>query len=59
MPAADRERGRPLLLRSDGWPYLLVPFILNQVTQDGEPTWFEGVQLLAVYAIIGVAFFIA
>lgn len=38
---------------------ILAALIANQVTQDGESTWFEGVQLLAVYVIIGVAFFIA
>jgi Ca2+:H+ antiporter len=38
---------------------VLAALIANQVTQDGESTWFEGVQLLAVYLIIGVAFFIA
>ena len=38
---------------------ILAALIANQVTQDGESTWFEGVQLLAVYAIIGVAFFVA
>ncbi len=38
---------------------ILAALIANQVTQDGESTWFEGLQLLAVYLIIGVAFFIA
>ncbi len=33
--------------------------IANQVTQDGESTWFEGAQLLCVYAIVAVAFFFA
>lgn len=32
-------------------------FIVNAVAEDGESNWFEGVQLLAAYAIIGVAFF--
>jgi Ca2+:H+ antiporter len=31
--------------------------IANAITQDGESNWFEGVQLLAAYAILGVAFF--
>ncbi|HYP21053.1 MAG TPA: calcium/proton exchanger [Chloroflexia bacterium] len=31
--------------------------IVNAITQDGESNWFEGVQLLAAYAIIAVAFF--
>jgi Ca2+:H+ antiporter len=38
---------------------ILAALIASQVTQDGESTWFEGVQLLAVYVIIGVVFFIA
>jgi len=38
---------------------ILAALIANQVTQDGESTWFEGLQLLAVYAIIAVAFFVA
>ncbi len=31
--------------------------IINNITQDGESNWFEGVQLLALYAILAVAFF--
>ena len=31
--------------------------IANQVTQEGESTWFEGLQLLAVYVVMGVVFF--
>ena len=27
--------------------------IANQVTQEGESTWFEGLQLLAVYVVLG------
>ena len=33
--------------------------IANQVTQDGESTWFEGIQLLCVWIVIAVAFLIA
>ena len=29
------------------------------VVADGESTWFEGVQLLALYAVIGVVFYVA
>lgn len=32
-------------------------FTANQVTQDGESTWFEGFQLLALYAVFGVTFY--
>jgi Ca2+:H+ antiporter len=38
---------------------LLAVLIANQVTQEGESTWFEGVQLLAVYAILAAAFLVA
>lgn len=34
-----------------------VAFTVNAITQDGETTWFEGVLLLAVYTILGMAFF--
>ncbi len=33
--------------------------IANFMTQDGESNWFEGVQLLALYAVLGVVFFLA
>jgi Ca2+:H+ antiporter len=38
---------------------LIAILIANVVTNDGESNWFEGVQLLALYAIIGIAFFYA
>ena len=41
--------------RGASWP----SSIANLVTHDGESTWFEGVQLLAVYAVLGVVFFYA
>ncbi len=31
--------------------------IMALITQDGESHWMEGVQLLAVYVILGIAFF--
>jgi Ca2+:H+ antiporter len=36
---------------------LLAVLIAAHVTQEGESTWFEGVQLLAVYVVIGLVFF--
>lgn len=36
---------------------LLAVLIANQVTQEGESTWFEGLQLLAVYVVLGITFF--
>jgi Ca2+:H+ antiporter len=31
-------------------------FAVNSIAQDGETTWFEGVLLLAVYVLFGIAF---
>jgi Ca2+:H+ antiporter len=38
---------------------LLAVLVANFVTQDGESNWFEGVQLLALYAVFGLVFFYA
>ena len=38
---------------------ILAVMIANHVTNEGESTWFEGVQLLAVYAVVGLAFLVA
>ncbi len=32
-------------------------FIVNAITSDGETTWFEGVLLIGVYVVLGIAFF--
>ena len=32
--------------------------IVDMISSDGETTWFEGVQLLAVYLILAVAFYL-
>jgi Ca2+:H+ antiporter len=34
-------------------------FAVNSIAQDGETTWFEGVLLLALYVLLGLAFFYA
>jgi Ca2+:H+ antiporter len=52
----------PLALVFNGFELgaiLLAILIANYVTQDGESTWFEGVQLLAVYFVLGLAFYFA
>ena len=36
---------------------ILAVMIANHVTSEGESTWFEGVQLLAVYVVLGCTFF--
>ena len=33
--------------------------IANFITQDGESNWFEGVQLLGLYAVLGLVFYFA
>jgi len=38
---------------------LFAVLIANLVTQEGESNWFEGVQLLALYAVLGLVFFYA
>ncbi len=38
---------------------LIAILVANVVTHDGESNWFEGVQLLALYAILAIAFFYA
>ena len=38
---------------------LLAILIANHVIADGESTWFEGVQLLAVYVVLGLVFYFA
>ena len=35
---------------------ILAVLIANYVSQEGESTWFEGVQLLAVYVILALVF---
>jgi Ca2+:H+ antiporter len=37
----------------------LAILIATHVTHDGESTWYEGFQLLATYAVLGVVFFYA
>ncbi len=37
----------------------LAILIATHVTNDGESTWYEGLQLLATYAVLGVVFFYA
>jgi Ca2+:H+ antiporter len=52
----------PLALVFNGFELgaiLLAVLIANHVTQEGESTWFEGLQLLAVYIVFGLAFFYA
>lgn len=52
----------PLALVFNGFELgavLLAILVANFVTNDGESNWFEGVQLLALYAILAIAFFTA
>jgi Ca2+:H+ antiporter len=36
---------------------IFATFVVSQAVADGSSTWFKGVQLLAVYTIIGIAFY--
>jgi Ca2+:H+ antiporter len=36
---------------------VLAVLIAQQVVQEGESTWFEGLQLLAVYVVLGLTFY--
>ena len=52
----------PLALVFNGFELgaiLIAILIGNHVTADGESTWFEGVQLLAVYFVFALAFYFA
>jgi Ca2+:H+ antiporter len=37
---------------------VLAVVIVNFVVQDGESNWLEGLQLLAAYAIMAIAFYL-
>src|SRR5918997_3119677 len=38
---------------------VIAVLVAQLVTHEGESNWFEGVQLLAVYAVVALAFFFA
>jgi Ca2+:H+ antiporter len=38
---------------------LAAVLISNFLASEGESNWFEGVQLLALYAVLGLVFFFA
>jgi Ca2+:H+ antiporter len=52
--------GQPMTLVFNGFEIaaiVLSVVIVDMISSDGETNWLEGVQLLAVYAIIAVAFY--
>jgi Ca2+:H+ antiporter len=52
----------PLALVFNGFELgaiLIAIMIANYVAQDGESNWFEGLQLLALYVVFGLAFYYA
>ena len=52
----------PLALVFNGFELgaiLLAILVGSQVTSDGESNWFEGVQLLALYFVLGLTFYFA
>jgi Ca2+:H+ antiporter len=36
---------------------VMAVLVAQQVVAEGESTWFEGLQLLAVYAVLGLTFY--
>ena len=56
------RRRAPMALVFNGYELgalLFAVLIANLVTQDGESNWFEGVQLLSLYAVLGLVFYFA
>jgi Ca2+:H+ antiporter len=52
--------GAPMDLRFTNFEVVAVVIagaVINLITSDGESNWMEGVQLLAVYVILAIAFF--
>jgi Ca2+:H+ antiporter len=52
--------GHPMTLLFNGFEIagiFLSVLIVAMIASDGETHWFEGAQLLAVYAILAVAFY--
>ncbi len=52
----------PLALVFNGFELgaiLIAILVAHQVTSDGESNWFEGLQLLALYFLLGLAFYFA
>jgi Ca2+:H+ antiporter len=52
--------GHPMTLVFNGFEIaaiVLSVLIMEMISSDGETNWFEGAQLLAVYAIVAVAFY--
>ena len=54
LPA--RARANPIA-DWDVIAFAAVAFAVNSIAQDGETTWFEGLLLVAVYALLALAFF--
>jgi Ca2+:H+ antiporter len=52
--------GHPMTLVFNGFEIvaiILSVLVVEMISSDGETNWFEGAQLLAVYAIVAVAFY--
>jgi Ca2+:H+ antiporter len=52
----------PMALVFNGWEVvalLAAAVITATLTSDGESTWLEGIELLAVYILLGVFFYFA
>jgi Ca2+:H+ antiporter len=52
--------GHPMTLAFHGFEIIAIVLsvvIVEMISKDGETNWFEGVQLLALYVILGAAFY--
>ena len=57
---ASHAAGHPMSLVFNGFEIaalILSVLVVALVALDGETNWFEGVQLIAVYLILGIAFY--
>ena len=60
LPVAQYPQIAPPSVQiSAQYPGASAETVANTVTQEGESTWFEGVLLLAVYAVLAITFFFA
>ncbi len=46
-----------LFTRYEMWAVVLAVFITRTLIYDGESTWLEGLMLIAIYLMLGIAFF--
>ena len=57
LMARPRPHRRPDPRRLGAVAVMVAVWVANMVAEDGESNWLEGALLLAVYVILGMAFF--